>query len=190
LSPRAAWRLESLGFDKVFDYVPGKVDWLAYGLPVEGEQAEFPMVIDRMERDVPTCQLDDSLAEAKRRAEKLGFNLCPVVNKQGIVLGLIREEMWKDDLDVSAESVMQLGPITFRPSYSVDDATEFLSKHDWGSALVTSSDGKLMGILDASYRRRKSRFRNRRFGHERRNWIFALKRGNLAQGFGSVRQAR
>jgi len=127
--------------------VPGKVDWLAYGLPVEGEQAEFPMVIDRMGRDVPTCQLDDSLAEAKRRAEKLGFNLCPVVNKQGIVLGLIREEMWKDDLDVSAESVMQLGPITFRPSYSVDDATEFLSKHDWGSALVTSSDGKLMGIF-------------------------------------------
>ena len=58
------------------------------------------MVIDRMARDVPTCQLDDSLAEAKRRAEKLGFNLCPVVNK-----------------------------------------------HDWGSALVTSSDGKLMGIF-------------------------------------------
>jgi len=105
------------------------------------------MVIDRMERDVPTCHLDDSLAEAKRRAKKRSFDLCPVVNKQGIVLGLIREEMWKGDLDVSAESVMELGPVTFRPSYSVDDATEFLNKHDWDSALVTSSDGKLMGIF-------------------------------------------
>jgi rhodanese-related sulfurtransferase len=40
LSPRAAWRLESLGFANVCDYVAGKEDWLAYGLPIEGELAE------------------------------------------------------------------------------------------------------------------------------------------------------
>ncbi len=36
MSPRAAWRLESLGFD----YVAGKADWMASGLPVEGKLAD------------------------------------------------------------------------------------------------------------------------------------------------------
>ena len=36
MSPRAAWRLEGLGFERVYDYVPGKADWFASGLPKEG----------------------------------------------------------------------------------------------------------------------------------------------------------
>src|SRR2546430_16920519 len=35
MSPRAAARLEQLGFD-VYDYALGKVDWMARGLPMEG----------------------------------------------------------------------------------------------------------------------------------------------------------
>ena len=31
MSPRAAWRLEALGFGGVYDYVAGKVDWIAAG---------------------------------------------------------------------------------------------------------------------------------------------------------------
>jgi CBS domain-containing protein len=103
--------------------------------------------MNRMEREFPTCQLSDSLKEAKRRAQQLGFNLCPVVNEQGIVLGVIREEMWKKDQVRSAEEVMEPGPTTFRPSYPVDDATEFLDKQNADAVLVTSSDGKLLGIF-------------------------------------------
>ena len=33
MSPRSAWRLEGLGFERVYDYVPGKADWFASGLP-------------------------------------------------------------------------------------------------------------------------------------------------------------
>ena len=36
MSPRAACRLESLGFGEVYDYVAGKLDWMAAGLPTEG----------------------------------------------------------------------------------------------------------------------------------------------------------
>src|SRR5689334_6170303 len=35
LSPRAAARLESLGFADVYDYAAGKADWIAMGLPTE-----------------------------------------------------------------------------------------------------------------------------------------------------------
>ena len=36
MSPRAAWRLESIGFEQVYDYVTGKADWGSFGLPLEG----------------------------------------------------------------------------------------------------------------------------------------------------------
>ncbi len=45
MSPRAAWRLESLGFTRVYDYVAGKVDWFAAGFPREGRLAQaMPLV--------------------------------------------------------------------------------------------------------------------------------------------------
>jgi predicted transcriptional regulator len=147
LSPRAAWRLESLGFDKVFDYTGGKVDWMAYGLPLEKEQTESPMVIDRMTRNVPECRLSDSVAHAKQRAEKLGLHLCPVVNDQDIVLGLVQEDAWKEDSASSVEKVMESAPTTLRPNYAVDEATKLLDQQRWDAVLVTSPDGKLMGIL-------------------------------------------
>jgi rhodanese-related sulfurtransferase len=34
-SPQAARRMEQLGYDRVYDYGPGKVDWKKAGLPVE-----------------------------------------------------------------------------------------------------------------------------------------------------------
>ena len=33
MSPRAACRLDTLGFEHVYDYLTGKYDWLARGLP-------------------------------------------------------------------------------------------------------------------------------------------------------------
>jgi hypothetical protein len=33
MSPRAAWRLESIGFQHVYDYVAGKADWGGAGRP-------------------------------------------------------------------------------------------------------------------------------------------------------------
>src|SRR6266851_66135 len=42
MSPRAAWRLESLGFGEVYDYVAGKLDWMAAGLRTEGTNAAHP----------------------------------------------------------------------------------------------------------------------------------------------------
>ncbi len=45
MSPRAAWRFESLGGTRVYDYVAGKVDWFAAGLPREGRPAQaVPLV--------------------------------------------------------------------------------------------------------------------------------------------------
>src|SRR3954454_23611829 len=54
-SPRAACLLETLGFEDVFDYVPGKVDWIARGLPTDGENVDAHRVGRLARDDVATC---------------------------------------------------------------------------------------------------------------------------------------
>lgn len=114
------------------------------------------MLIEAIDRQVPTCGVNDSIEEAKSRAEKLGFRICAVVNKEGILLGLLKEEDWRNDPAMAAEKVMNPGPTTLRPSYLVDDAAELLAKRKQDAILVTSSAGKLMGIFmpDPSERKR------------------------------------
>lgn len=46
MSPRAACRLATLGFEQIYDYVAGKSDWLARGLPREGEKAAESRAVD------------------------------------------------------------------------------------------------------------------------------------------------
>src|SRR5919198_854297 len=55
MSPRAAARLEQLGFRQVYDYVPGKADWLAAGLQREGQAAGVPLAGDVADRSVLIC---------------------------------------------------------------------------------------------------------------------------------------
>jgi CBS domain-containing protein len=145
-----------LGFGKVLCYKPGKADWLACGLPVEKDQPGALPLVESMTREFPTCRLNDSLDDARQAAERLGWDMCPVVNEVGIVLGLLQEDAWKQHRDGSVEQIMDPAPLTFRANYPLDDATEFLNKQALDAALVTTSDGTLMGI----FKRRKTAEQN------------------------------
>ncbi len=65
MSPRAACRLESIGFTQVHDYVAGKADWGSAGLPLEGTRGSETRVGAYINRDVPTCRLDERLADVR-----------------------------------------------------------------------------------------------------------------------------
>ena len=80
MSPRAAWRLESLGFAEVYDYVAGKLDWMAAGLPTEGTNAARPRVGQVARKDVPTCSLEERLGAVRDRVRALGWDVVVVVN--------------------------------------------------------------------------------------------------------------
>src|SRR6266516_46216 len=56
MSPRAAWRLESIGFTQVYDYVAGKADWGSAGLPLEGTRGSETRVGAHLRHDVPTSR--------------------------------------------------------------------------------------------------------------------------------------
>jgi CBS domain-containing protein len=147
MSPRAAWRLESLGFGQVHDYVDGKLDWLAAGLPTEGLEAGRPKAGTVARRDAPTCRLDERLADVRDRVGAAGWDACVVVNEERVVLGLLRREELDRDGELRIEKAMRPGPSTFRPHVPIQEMAEFMVRHDQVSSPVTTSDGRLVGLL-------------------------------------------
>src|SRR5690349_12725526 len=67
LSARAAWRLESMGFQEVYRYTPGKADWLAAGFETEGSNASKPRLKQYVKTNVQTCLLRDRMQEIQNR---------------------------------------------------------------------------------------------------------------------------
>jgi CBS domain-containing protein len=147
MSPRAAWRLEGLGFEKVYDYVPGKADWAASGLPTEGTLAAVPSAEDAARRGVPTCAPEEKASEAWDRARKAGWDRCVVVNGERVVLGLLREKDLASDPGASVEGAMRNGPATFRPDEPASKMAKRMRERGASAVVVTTSDGKLVGLL-------------------------------------------
>jgi CBS domain-containing protein len=147
MSARAASRLETLGFPRVYRYQPGKADWFAAGLPREGKEAHTPRVVDGVRRDVPTCRIDERVGAVRDRVREGGWDVCVVVGEQHIVLGLVRAEALGVDPDTPVEQVMQPGPATFRPNLEAGQMPDYLKKQRMPRALVTTSEGVLIGLL-------------------------------------------
>src|SRR2546421_12924073 len=85
MSPRTAWRLDSLGFSAVYDYVPGGADWFGAGMPREGRRAHTPRVADVADRSVPTCRLGERAGDVRRRIGTSDVGV--VLNDVEVVLG-------------------------------------------------------------------------------------------------------
>lgn len=147
MSARAAARLLSLGFTRVFRYTSGKVDWLANGLPVEGADAHIPRAGDIARRDVPTCGLTERVGEVKERIQKAAWDVCVVVHEDRVVLGLLRPETLKVDSQETVEQTMESGPRTYRLDAPLEKALKYMQKMAVDSVVVTTSDGKLFGLL-------------------------------------------
>src|SRR5919198_4150315 len=111
MSPRAACRLEMLGFERVYDYVPGKSDWLARGLPTEGTAARRRRVGAFGRDDVVTCRVDDPVGEVRSRVEESRYGFALVTTERGTLLGRMRRSaIDRADADAVAESLMESGP--------------------------------------------------------------------------------
>ena len=145
MSPRAAWRLETLGFRKVYEYSAGKSDWGAYGLPLEGKVIESVRIKDIARPDVPTCAIDDTVAAAREWAK--GWNTCIVVNERRVVLGRMFTKELEGDPKAIVGDVMRPGPSTFRPNVSAAEMLDYMDRNRLQTAPVTTSDGRLVGLL-------------------------------------------
>jgi CBS domain-containing protein len=147
MAPRAAARLETLGFTDVYEYKAGKLDWMAAGLPTEGENSLHPRAGDAARKDVPVCRLTDRLGDVSERVKAAGWDAAVVVDEDRVVLGLLRSKELAKDADLRIEDAMRPGPSTSRPYVSLHEMAHHMEEHNLDNAPVTTSDGKLVGLL-------------------------------------------
>lgn len=149
MSPRAALRLEHLGFERVYDYMPGKSDWMAAGLPREGQTATMLYAGDIARIAVPTCHFRERARETLERMEAEGQQFCVAVDEDRIVLGMLyRDEHNAPSPDATVESMMQSGPTTIRAHEQLGPLVERMKRAGVDAILVTNADGRLLGLLD------------------------------------------
>ncbi len=147
MSPRAACRLATLGFEHVYDYMPSKVDWLARGLPLEGEKAGEPRAIDLARQDVVTCDLKATTGELHDRMESSPYGFAFVLGEDGALLGRLRKAVLNSDPDARAEDVMEPGPSTTRPDTPPDELATKLQRAELTTAVLTDPEGRLLGLV-------------------------------------------
>ncbi len=122
----------------MYDYVDGKVDWMAFGLPVEGDDG--PFLGDRVQ-PVATCDVSRSVADARRALDGSGEDVVVLV-AEGMAVGEVdRGSLEGHAADVALLEILSPVPSTVRPSVTVASVAE----GGGGARLVTSSDGRLLG---------------------------------------------
>jgi len=147
MSPRAASRLEMLDFEQVYDYVAGKADWGSAGLPLEGANGSETRAGAHVRTDVPTCRPEDRLQAVCEQLEESGWDTCFVVDERGVVLGRLGRRAIRGKASVSAEEAMTPGPSTIRPSARLEAMVERMRRQNLSNLPVTTSDGRLVGLL-------------------------------------------
>ncbi len=131
----------------MYDYVAGKLDWMAAGLPTEGTNATRPRAGEVARKDVPTCGLKERLGSVRERVRQQGWDAVVVVNEERVVMGLLRSKELDSDSDLLIEQAMRPGPSTFRPFVRMEEMAHFMVEHNLESAPITTSDGRLVGLL-------------------------------------------
>ena len=147
MSPRAACRLATIGFTDVYDYVPGKVDWLARGLPREGDKADEARAIDLARHDAITCGPTDTVGDVRERVAASPYGFAFVVSDGGVLLGRLRRAALDDDPDKTAEAVMEPGPSTVRADTPPAKLHERLTRRKLTTAVISDPEGRPLGLV-------------------------------------------
>jgi Mg/Co/Ni transporter MgtE len=112
-----------------------------------GTHAERPRAADGARKDVPTCRLDERLGDVRERAAAQGWEAAVVVNEENVVLGLLRSKELAGEATQTIEAGMRPGPSTFRPYVAIAEMARFMTEHKLEGSPITTSDGRLVGLL-------------------------------------------
>ncbi|WP_151475989.1 CBS domain-containing protein [Streptomyces albicerus] len=151
MSPRAAARLEQLGFRQVYDYVPGKADWLAAGLPREGQTASTPLAGDVADRNVPMCTVGQPLEDALAVLDETGRRVGVVVDDDEVVVGLLRHEDAAERTEGTVGDALRPGPTTVRADEPLAPLLERMTRSGTEAVPVTDPEGRLLGLLEREH---------------------------------------
>ena len=126
--------------------MPGKVDWLAHNVPVEGEEAAAPTAGRLARDDVVTCALEDRVGQVRERIGRSPYGFGLVLAPGRVVLGRLRSSALDCDPSLPAEEVMEAGPSTVRPHTDARALAKRLAERKLRWAIVTDPEGRLIGV--------------------------------------------
>jgi rhodanese-related sulfurtransferase len=145
LSPRAAARLEHLGFDEVYDYADSSTAWFGAGLPSEGLVPDGRRAGGVLDPGVPRVGPAATIDEAA--AAMSDWELVVMVDADDVVLGVARREVCDLPGSIELAAVMQSAPRTVRPSITIDELASSMDDDGERVILVTTSSGELLGLV-------------------------------------------
>jgi CBS domain-containing protein len=127
--------------------VPGKVDWLAHNLPVEGERPEAPIAGRVMRDDVVLCRPSDRASDVYESIQRSPYPFALVTSDDGTLLGRApASALDRASSEGSVWEVAEPGPKTFRPHASADKVAGVLADKDLRWAIVTTPEGRFLGV--------------------------------------------
>ena len=132
-----------MGFGEVYDFVDGKLEWLAHALPVEGTGPHHAVAGDVVDRDVATCGPSATAEEIHATLEEREASRCVIVNHARVVVGGVRRAR----LDGASElaEVLEPGPATVQLTEPLGPLTERMEAAGVERILVTTPKGVLLG---------------------------------------------
>jgi CBS domain-containing protein len=123
------------------------MDWFASGGPRAGREAVAARAGDIARGDVPTCRPDERCGDIAARVRAGGSFLCVVLDDERVVLGLLDTAALEREPDALAADAMRAAPTTIRPHVLLQDTLTSMTARRRDQVLVTTSDGRLIGLL-------------------------------------------
>jgi CBS-domain-containing membrane protein len=77
----------------------------------------------------------------------------PRGNAERVVLGLLRARELDRDPALRIEQAMRPGPSTFRPYVAIEKLVKVMTDHGQANLPITTSDGRLVGLVKTRRRR-------------------------------------
>ena len=126
--------------------MPGKVDWLANNLPVEGDRPYAPIAGRAMRDDAVRCRPTDRIADVLESIQGSPYPFALVTSNDGTLLGRAPASALDPASQRPVWDVAQPGPKTFRPHVEAEKVVEVLAEKGYRWAIVTTPEGRLLGV--------------------------------------------
>jgi Mg/Co/Ni transporter MgtE len=100
-----------------------------------------------MRDDAVRCAPDDPAAQVLAQIERSIYTFALVTGEADMLLGRVRAGALKDEPDDRpVGELMELGPSTVRPHRAAGELAEQLTDRDLRWAIVTTPEGRLLGV--------------------------------------------
>lgn len=119
---------------------------MAHALPVEGEKPNPPTAGRVARDDAVRCSPETRAPDVREAIERSPYPFALVTGGGGLLIGRLAASALEGRGDATAGEIMELDPSTVRPHRAAGELAEHLADKDLQWAIVTTPEGRLLGV--------------------------------------------